>query len=104
MVKLFQDEGRASWTYGEKTAPLAEGNWMTMLQNTVPQLGANEMTSLNALIAYVASKTGVAEFRVERTLADHFNVPNMKCLPSENYEAAVTYLVDLIDGGKAVGI
>ena len=65
--------------------------------NSGPVIGQNESTSLVALIAYVAHKTGVAEFRVERNLADRFNIPNVRCLPAEHYDAAICYLVDQIE-------
>jgi hypothetical protein len=72
-----------------------EQSWMAGA-TTQPVIGQNESTSLAALIAYVADKTGAAEFRVERNLADRFNIPNMRCLPAEQYDAAICYLVDQI--------
>lgn len=75
-----------------------EENWMQAhSQSSLPSINHNELTSLTALIAYVASKTGSTEFRVERNLADRFNVANVKFLPSENYDAAICYLVEQID-------
>lgn len=54
----------------------------------------NERTSLNALIAYVAMHSGENEFRVERRLSDRFNVANVTCLPSVQFDSAIRYLVD----------
>ena len=59
-------------------------------------LNANQLTSLNAMILYVAYKSGIAEFRVERQLSDRFNIPNAKCLPATSFDLALCYLVDNI--------
>ena len=61
-------------------------------------VSANELTSLTALIAYVASRSNSNEYRVERQLSDRFNVPNVKHLPSASYDDAIRYLVDNING------
>jgi hypothetical protein len=72
-------------------------NWMT--KTSAPEksgeiVSANELTSLSALIVYVAKGRGLSEFRVERNLADRFNIANVKCLPARFYDEAVLYLVD----------
>jgi hypothetical protein len=59
-------------------------------------VSANEITSLTALIAYVAHGTKVNEFRVERELADRFNVANVTCLPASRFDEAIRYLVDRV--------
>ncbi len=57
-------------------------------------VSANELTSLSALIVYVAHNSGDNEFRVERRVADRFNIPNVKCLPALQYDNAIRFLVD----------
>jgi hypothetical protein len=71
-------------------------SWMTRSADTsdLRQLNANERTSLTALIAYLAHHSGETEFRIERRLSDRFNVPNMTCLPSAQFDDAIRYLVD----------
>jgi hypothetical protein len=59
-------------------------------------ISANELTSLTALISYVAHNAGASEFRVERDLADRFNIANAKCLPASCYDDAIRYLVDRV--------
>ncbi len=59
-------------------------------------LNSLEMTSITALVSYVAHMTGQTEFRVERQFADRFNIPNVKCLPAEKYDDAIRYLVDQV--------
>ncbi len=78
-------------------AALAEG-WMEKMRvrNGERSVSANEVTSLTALIVYVAHMAKVSEFRIERELADHFSVPNMKCLPSSRFDDAIRYLVDQV--------
>jgi hypothetical protein len=71
------------WT--AKIRPIAAGD---------KPVSANEATSLSALIAYVAYNTGASEFRIERNLADRFNIANVKCLPSKRFDDAMRYLVD----------
>jgi hypothetical protein len=69
--------------------------WMQNVdEKTSPVVSVNERTSLSALIAYVAQKSGENEFRVERRLSDRFNVANMTCLPSVQFDNAIRYLVD----------
>jgi hypothetical protein len=65
-------------------------------------VSANELTSLTALIAYVAHNAGASEFRVERELADRFNIANAKCLPASCYDDAIRYLVDRVPAATAV--
>ncbi len=57
-------------------------------------VSANELTSLSALIAYVAYNSGEHEFRVERRLADRFNIQNVSRLPAALFDTAIRYLVD----------
>jgi hypothetical protein len=59
-------------------------------------VSANEITSLTALIAYVASATKINEFRIEREMADRFNVANVTCLPASRFDDAIRYLVDRV--------
>jgi hypothetical protein len=64
------------------------------------RISANETTALAALVAHVSYRTEISEFRVERELADRFNVPNMKCLPASSFDAAIRYLVDRVPGSQ----
>ena len=75
---------------------LATQGWAKNInaQSNVRVLSANELTSISALIAYVAYNSGETEFRIERRVADRFNVANVTCLPSAEYDKAVRYLVD----------
>ena len=76
---------------------IASQEWMkSQASAQYAALGANELTSLSAMIAYVAHKTSKSEFRVERDLADRFSVPNAKCLPASSFDAAIRYLVDMV--------
>jgi hypothetical protein len=59
-------------------------------------LNANQLTSLSAMIAYTANKSGQTEYRVERALADFFHVPNAKFLPANDFDSAIRYLADII--------
>jgi len=74
---------------------IAAQGWMqnTEAQKTI-NISANELTSLSALIAYVASNTGENEFRVERRVSDRFNIANVSCLPADQFDTAIRYLVD----------
>jgi hypothetical protein len=74
---------------------LAAGAWMQNAEMPLSEtVSANELTSLSALIAYVAMQSGENEFRVERRLADRFNVPSVKRLPADAFDNAIRYLVD----------
>jgi hypothetical protein len=64
------------------------------LNRAAARVNADQLTSLSAMIAYVASKSGKSEFGIERNLADRFGVPNAKMLASSNFEDAIRYLVD----------
>ena len=77
------NEGLPNWMKAEHPAP-------------AQTLNALEMSSITALVAYVAHMTGQTEFRVERQFADRFNIPNVKCLTADRYDDAVRYLVDLV--------
>lgn len=79
------------------SAAFAE-NWMERVETarTEAPVSINELTSLSALIAYVAHKTGGSEFGVERRLADRFNVANVKVLPASRFDDALRYLADQV--------
>jgi len=70
--------------------------WMRGHKPVQPQpvVNAHELTSLSALISYVAYQSGSTEFGIERKLSDRFNIPNTKCLPANQYDSAIRYLVD----------
>jgi hypothetical protein len=61
-------------------------------------LNANELTSLRALIAYVAHQSGATGFSVARQVTELFGVTDITRLPSEHFDAALRYLVDCIEG------
>jgi hypothetical protein len=79
----------------ETVSLIHDKGWMQNADEKVATgLSLNERTSLNALIAYVALHSGENEFRVERRLSDRFNIANMTCLPADQYDDAIRYLVD----------
>ncbi len=86
----------ADSTVNRVVTTLTANSWKSSRQmpGTECSVSANEVTSLSALIAYVAHRSGQSEFRVERRLADRFNVPNVTCLPSAEFDSAIRYLVD----------
>jgi len=57
---------------------------------------SDQVVSLTALISYVAHMTGQTEYRVERTLANHFCVANPKCITQDQYDQAIIYMVDQV--------
>ncbi len=79
---------------GRETYPVRE--WMAHDFDAKPALNEHELTSIAALITYVAHMTKHHTFNVERRFADRFNIPNVSCLPSERYDDAIRYLVDQI--------
>lgn len=76
----------------------AHKSWMNKIsaRSIAQTISADELTSLSALIAFAAHKTGASEFRIERDLADRFNVANVKCLPAARFDDALRYLVDQV--------
>lgn len=81
-----------------KAASVDNGGWMDRIKSrsSIRTVSANELTSLSALIAYAAYKSGTSEYRIERDLADRFNVANVKCLPAARFDDAMRYLVDQV--------
>ncbi len=72
------------------------------VRNNEPQpqfvrLSSNEVTSLRALVAYVAHHSGEPEIEISMRVAHHFGVENVSCLSGEQFEAALRYLVDCLD-------
>ena len=59
-------------------------------------IDANQWTSLGALISYIAHRHGQSEFRIERKLADRFNIPSAKMLPAKQFDDAIRYLADTL--------
>ncbi len=57
----------------------------------------NEITSLHALIAYVAHHSGDSETLVTSRLTERFNVLQVAALPANLFDEALRYLVDCID-------
>lgn len=92
------DDMRVEAGLQQLAAAALAGNWMEKIgvRSAGQVVSANELTSLSALIVYVAHKLELSEFRVERDLADRFNVPNVKCLPAARFDDAIRHLVDRI--------
>lgn len=70
--------------------------WMDHPKKDVTPISPEESISLNALISYVAHTTNNSTFKIERSLADAFCVPNIKFLPADQYNNAVHHLVEQI--------
>lgn len=70
--------------------------WMKHDHYAVKPIDPSQQISLRALVAYVSHTTGKTEFRVERDLSDNFCIPNMKCLPIDQYDSAVRYLSEQV--------
>ncbi len=75
--------------------------WMSHDFAAKASLNEHELTSIAALITYVAHTTKHHEVYVERQFADRFNIPNVKCLPAERYDDAIRYLVDQVPNEPA---
>lgn len=88
-----------SMTVEQAVSDLAKQSWMKLNRITESGrvLSANELTSISALIAYVASESGQNEFAIERRLADRFNIPNVTRMPADQYDSAIRYLVDSLE-------
>jgi len=82
-------------TNTETFSPSPASSWMEHAAIATPPVSFEESASLSALIAHVARKSGASEFRVERDVADRFNVANVKFLPQAHFEAALFYLTAL---------
>ena len=100
MNKSFRGNTSDSGTRGaaiRETAPhMGAGTWM---QSPIdPQsngaITADQRTSISALITCQAKHSGENEFRIERRLADRFNIANVMCLTTDQYDEAIRYLVD----------
>jgi len=93
---MTEDHKKASIAPENLHPALVEKGWKQ--SRTAPgsheAVTVNQVTTLSALIAYVAHKSGQSEFHVERAVADRFSVPNVKCLPTVQYDNALRYLVD----------
>ncbi|MFA4994308.1 MAG: hypothetical protein WC521_03285 [Bdellovibrionales bacterium] len=83
----------------EETGNVVRRHWMQRSSSFMVSQGslsANQRTSISAMISYISTKSGQSEIRLERILSDHFNVPNPKCLPANDYDKAIRYLADII--------
>lgn len=54
----------------------------------------SELTSLSALISYVAHRIGESETKVEKKLVDQFNISHLRMLPADQFDNALKFLVD----------
>lgn len=68
--------------------------WMDHDYSNVYPIGNEQIISLKAMIAFAAHQSGKAEFRIERDIADRFCIPNMKCLPEQEYDNALRFVCD----------
>jgi len=84
----------------ENAETFAPPSWMRgeIHAQSQPLLNANQLTSLSAMIAYIAARSGRSEFRIERDLADRFSIANAKLLSAHQFENAIRYLADLVAG------
>ena len=78
--------------------------WMLHDFTAEPAINDHELTSITALITYVAYTTKQNEFFIERQFADRFNIPNVKCLPIDRYDDAIRYLVDQVPATAAANV
>lgn len=77
-------------------ASLTLTGWMQNRSLPASTISANQLTSLSAFISHVAHFWHMSEFRIERQLADRFNIPNTKCLPADKFDDAIRYLADQV--------
>lgn len=68
--------------------------WMQHDHGAVRSIETDQVLSLKAMVAYASHQTGTAEYRIERDFADHFCIPNMKCLPKKQYDKALRFVCD----------
>ena len=54
-----------------------------------------ELTSIQALLAYTAHDKNVSETLVREALATRFGVDDVQKLPSQAYDEAIRFLVDI---------
>jgi|GEM_PF-1535063 hypothetical protein len=83
----------------ENGGSVVSHRWMqhhTIVRPSESFLSANQRTSISAMISYISHHSGQSEFRIERKLSDHFNIPNPKCLPANDFDEAIRYLADII--------
>lgn len=80
---------------------VVDARWMRHDYGNERQLDANELVSLEVMAVYVARMSQQHPFSVERKVADHFNVPNIKCLPASLYTNAVHFMIAQLPVSKA---
>ncbi len=61
----------------------------------------DQLTALNALIAYVSFLFSESEACIERALLDHFRIACVKYLPAPRFEDAIRFLADLMPETQA---
>jgi len=105
MNSIYPTVANRGFYAGHNIAPDAETGailpqrWMLEQQTarkTQTVVSANQLTSLSAMIAYISHKAGQSEFRIERSLADHYHVANVTCMAAEDFDDAIRYLADMI--------
>jgi|GEM_PF-1165553 len=84
-------EGDVSKDCSCSTCSQSKG-WLAHDHESVVPISSGQRASIQALIAYVANKTGQNSFRVERMFSDQFCIPNVNCLPDHEYDRALCYL------------
>ncbi len=97
-INELDDSGHFDAVDLKRFSSAVGSHWMQHAdkEQTERLVSANELTSLSALIAYVAHLLSDNEFRIERQIADRFNVPNVKCLPSTKFDEAIRFLVEQV--------
>jgi hypothetical protein len=80
--------------------PLVEA-WKSFKSSESNPLDADELASIEALVLHVATTSGQPAFRIERQVADHFAVPNLKCLPDAMYSAALEFMMSMLPAESA---
>jgi hypothetical protein len=97
MEELCKDSSATHLDADLAPSATSDKGWMKHGSRVLsPSVTGNELTSLSALIAYVAQNSGHSEFRIERQLSDRFNIPNVTCLPATSFSEAIKYLVESI--------
>ena len=105
MITLYPTVASGGFSTGSNLSRVSAPNimsprrWMheqSPVRVRAPSVSPNQMTSLSAMISYIAHRSGQSEFRIERSLADRFNVPNAKFLSAQDFDNAIRYLADIL--------
>ncbi len=94
LLSTLKEESQMSSNERMLGAGCSANSWMQHSRKESYPIENEQILSLKAMIAYVSHQTGAAEYRIERDFADHFCIPNMKCLPKDLYDKALRYVCD----------